>query len=346
MGKNALILLGEAVIGAVAGIVISNVVDKSEREASAVLKRKIERNRTEKEREILREYACISKELADFLKKENTEVREEVSKYCKSRDLADARKRLYSAADTKLEDFKAAIDYEANVNRIKEEAEKSIEKYKNDISYDNKMTEFNSEELSIKQEYDTQKTWIKLSSKDEEAAKELTKKAKKIRNSKLDKVNQQKHFLEERFSNYEKGANYRRDKEIEKLDSVVSNKKKTFYDEAEASIKKIDSEVEAVTEEIRTKAVENRPSRIQDKFDRCDDLKISGTEIEVREINRANEILKTMTQQDKLVEYLKDKDISSGTVWFFGLAPVVFVVHFVGTWIFKVAKIATAVAKR
>lgn len=343
--KNALIMLGEAVVGAVAGLVISHVVENSQKKATDILTKNAKKTRPLADQAVLDSVANLSRKEKAIKAAENQFVRKQVDQYKELHNLKDFRSRLYSEADTLVNDFKAAVDLEGNSERIRTSADNDISKYREQISFDSKMAEFNSEIDKINYDYNSQKTLIKLASSDEETEKKLIKTAKKTRNEKLDAVASKKHMLQERMDRYEERARSRANAEIGKIEKIVERKKSDLYSEADEKIKKIDNELAEVGREARKMAENSRSEEEKTVIATLAKHKAEAEEILKHEKTIADTAANNMTTIDKVICYLRDLDISKGTVWFFGLAPVVFIVHGITWWIMQVAKVAKAMVK-
>lgn len=322
-----ILLTGVSVAAGICAQIIWNNKNKAVAMKCEEIRQSVRAKRSEADQLVFDEKEVVDKYIAAMNDAESIKLDNVMAEYDKSTGYNSKISSIVKEMNGAVDDCKKTFGIEGKLDVIRKEESDAIETFKKSVNYDKSISEYENKILEAENQYETQKTFLKLSGDNEinktakDAAKSLKKKIVKENNNKIEELK-------------------------EKLDEAIEDARKVRVGKETELNRALSNEVEKIEKTFESKINDLKDSRRKFKTTQFDVIKDQRSEDDLGMIARSETLKKKVEDilkndnvvADKIIrdydarvalgEYLAKEGYSR---WFVG---TVFVVPIVILWFF------------
>lgn len=250
--------IAAACIGIVA---VDEITVKGKKAAISNAKQKIINNRTDSDKDILKQYEDIQKKVTALNNLEESEIAKQINEYKESINYISRKEEISNQATKKVDEFKESIGYEDLRALYKKEFDDTLDAWKKENSFEVRINAEKAKIAEAEKVSQNQNFMTKIASADSEYAKAATEKLVETINETKEKAikdaNTSIKAIEKEFDDFKKNSKKEYDAKLNELSAKVNGIREEASKKSMADLKALETDVSTEAKKIRDKYVMN-----------------------------------------------------------------------------------------
>lgn len=340
-----------AAVGAVVGVAYytftaASVTRSAKEKKDELLKQEIA-SRTEEETDIFKKLDDATEVLKKRNDRERKELSRKVAEYTNATGYEAKKKNYKEVVKVGVKSFKESLDYDGMKEQLLNEAEETHQTYILENGFEAKLEELNNKKKAAEENYQSQKRFLKTMASTtsneqvEDSIKKIKSTAKKERNAVFESADKEINDIQTKISNHKNLWDSKTKAAIGKLDAQVETEKNRLVNEANAKISELNLDLNKKTDEFKAEIIKDRDEVETTIINEIEELETKAASIQKKEKLNVVKAMEETSTLELLARYFKTRGWKKWQVTAMGILPIIPIVTLTGYYIgylYKVVK--------